>query len=104
MRLAYCGRRMTAFGCTTMTEPLRRVLVRRPSAAAGRAWRDYGWRSEPDAVAIADDLARLGIPVAGRVSAPHIAEGGDLIRLDERTLLAGRGYRTSAGGIAEIAR
>ena len=33
-----------------------------------------------------------------------MAEGGDFIRLDERTLLAGRGYRTSADGIDAVAR
>lgn len=156
---------MPDFGCTSMTEPLRRVLVRAPSAAATSTWREYGWRGEPDfstlaaeheafcellegagaevvvangldedpdaiyafdpclvtehgaivmrpgkegrrveAAAIETDLEGLGIPVAGRVSAPDLAEGGDFIRLDEGTMLAGRGYRTSAGGIAEIAR
>jgi N-dimethylarginine dimethylaminohydrolase len=32
-----------------MTAPLRRVLVRPPSAADIAGWRAYGWRSEPDA-------------------------------------------------------
>jgi N-dimethylarginine dimethylaminohydrolase len=31
-----------------MTAPLRRVLVRRPGDDCSR-WREYGWRSEPDA-------------------------------------------------------
>jgi N-dimethylarginine dimethylaminohydrolase len=33
-----------------------------------------------------------------------LAEGGDVIRLDERTLLVGLGYRTSAAGAAELGR
>jgi N-dimethylarginine dimethylaminohydrolase len=31
-----------------------------------------------------------------------MAEGGDFIRLDEATLLAGRGYRTNDGGIETV--
>jgi N-dimethylarginine dimethylaminohydrolase len=36
------------------------------------------------------------------VDAPAVAEGGDFIRLDEHTLLAGRGYRTSPDGIGAV--
>jgi len=36
------------FGGQTMTGTLRRVLLRPPSAAAFDAWREYGWRAEPD--------------------------------------------------------
>ena len=45
---------------------------------------------------------REGIPVIGAVEAPGLAEGGDLVWLDERTLLAGEGYRTNAAGIAQL--
>lgn len=45
----------------------------------------------------------LGIPVLGRLEAPATAEAGDLVWLDEDTLLAGRGYRTNAAGIAGLA-
>ena len=31
------------------TSTLRRVYVRPPEPAAGRRWREYGWRAEPDA-------------------------------------------------------
>jgi dimethylargininase len=55
-------------------------------------------RGEPDAVAAA------GVPVTGRLEEPCLAEGGDLIRLDERTLLAGRGYRTNSDGIWALER
>ena len=43
-----------------------------------------------------------GIPVIGAVEAPGLAEGGDLVWLDERTLLAGEGFRTNAAGIAQL--
>ena len=46
---------------------------------------------------------RQGIPVIGAVEAPGLAEGGDLVWLDEHTLLAGEGYRTNAAGIAQLA-
>jgi dimethylargininase len=154
------------YGYTSMTAPLRRVLVRAPRADDLRFWREYGWRAQPDAAAlareherlcqllaeagaevvlaeapveddpdaiyvfdpgfIADDgaillrmgkasrraeaealgveLERSGIPTAARLRAPASAEGGDLIRLDERTLLAGLGYRTNEAGAAELAR
>jgi N-dimethylarginine dimethylaminohydrolase len=56
-----------------------------------------GRRGEPDAMAA--DLVEAGVPIAGRLDAPALAEGGDTIWLDERTLLAGHGYRTNAAGI-----
>ena len=43
-----------------------------------------------------------GIPVVGAVETPGLAEGGDLVWLDEHTLLAGEGYRTNAAGIAQL--
>ncbi len=43
-----------------------------------------------------------GVSVAGRIQAPATAEGGDLFWLDRSTLLAGRGYRTNAEGIAQL--
>jgi dimethylargininase len=152
-------------GLPSMTAPLRRVLVRAPRPDDLRFWREYGWRSEPDAAAIARehealcelladagaevllgeaplagdpdaiytydpavvaddgavllrpgkesrrgevealgvDLERNGVPVAGRLDAPALAEGGDVIRLDERTLLVGLGYRTNRAGADELA-
>jgi dimethylargininase len=57
-------------------------------------------RAEVDAMA--DDLERLGVPIAGRLSDPAWAEGGDFCWLDERTLLAGCGYRTNEAGIAQL--
>jgi dimethylargininase len=152
-------------GCSNMTAPLARVLLRAPRAEELQFWREYGWRAEPDAariarehealcellagtgaevvlaqaevegdpdaicvfdpVLIADEgavllrpgkagrrgepealwaeLERAGIPIGGRLGEPALAEGGDLIRLDERTLLAGLGYRTNKAGADAVA-
>ena len=60
-----------------------------------------GRRPEPEALGV--DLARSGVPVAARLDEPALAEGGDLIRLDERTLLVGLGYRTNRAGADALA-
>jgi N-dimethylarginine dimethylaminohydrolase len=52
--------------------------------------------------AIAADLERAGVPIAGRLEEPAWAEGGDCCWLDERTLLVGCGYRTNEAGIARL--
>jgi dimethylargininase len=59
-------------------------------------------RAEP--AALGEDFQRAGISVAGQLGEGEHAEGGDLIRLDERTLLAGRGYRTNDAGIEALRR
>ena len=59
-----------------------------------------GRRGEPDAMAA--DFVEVGIPIAGRLQAPALAEGGDTLWLDERTLLVGHGYRTNQAGIASL--
>jgi dimethylargininase len=56
----------------------------------------------PEVAAIAEDLERAGVPIAGRLEEPEWAEGGDCCWLDERTLLAGCGYRTNELGIARL--
>ena len=156
----------TVFGGQTMTQTLRRVLLRDPRATEFTRWADYGWRAEPDVrrlaneherlcaalatagaevvlgnapapgnpdaiyvfdpalvcdrgaillvpgkegrraepTALAADLERAGVPIAARLELPALAEGGDLIWLDERTLLAGRGYRTNSDGIWTLER
>jgi dimethylargininase len=60
-----------------------------------------GRRGEPDAMAA--DFVEAGVPIVGRLQAPALAEGGDTVWLDERTLLVGRGYRTNAAGIQTLA-
>lgn len=51
---------------------------------------------------LADALRSWDIPVLGTVAGVATAEGGDLIWLDQHTLLAGRGFRTNAAGIESL--
>jgi dimethylargininase len=82
------------------------VYVHDPVAVAGasaillRPGKD-GRRNEVDSLAA--ELERAGIPVAAQLEAPACAEGGDMLWLDEQTLVVGRGYRTNAAGIAALA-
>lgn len=143
-----------AFGVTSMTARLERVLVRRPTTTgdfAGAGWRHpdgagllrqherfcellaglgcdvvvadavdglvdavYMYDSafvsgrgalilrsakparEAEAGHAETSLVAAGVPVAGRLEGPARADGGDLLYLDDRTLVAGRGYRTNA--------
>ena len=75
------------------------VLVGREGAVLLRPGKE-GRRGEPDA--IADALASADVPVAATLSEPAVAEGGDTVWLDDRTLLVGRGYRTNDAGIAAL--
>jgi N-dimethylarginine dimethylaminohydrolase len=45
---------------------------------------------------------QIGIPVVGEVVPPGTGEAGDMLWLDSRTMLIGRGYRTNAAGIRQI--
>ena len=49
--------------------------------------------------AIEGDFAAAGIGVIARLEAPATAEGGDMLWLDDRTLVVGRGYRTNDAGV-----
>jgi len=53
---------------------------------------------------LADALAAAGVPVVARLDGPARADGGDFIWLDERTMLAGRSYRTNAEGQRQLAQ
>jgi N-dimethylarginine dimethylaminohydrolase len=44
----------------------------------------------------------VGIPDAGLVHPPGKTEAGDMVWIDSQTLLVGQGYRTNAGGIAQM--
>ena len=150
------------FGVRSMSAPLRRVLLRRPSVTGDFAAAD--WRP-PDAgllarqheafgrllaglgceieVAPAADglvdatyvrdpglvtgtgavlfqmakpargaepallggaLTAAGVPVVARLAGTARADGGDFIWLDERTMLAGRSYRTNGEGLRQLAQ
>lgn len=49
-----------------------------------------------------DYYRQLGIPVLGEIRAPGTVEAGDVVWLDQKTLLVGRGYRTNAAGIEQL--
>lgn len=45
---------------------------------------------------------RMGIPTLAKIVAPGSTEAGDIVWLDAKTLLIGRGYRTNAAGIQQM--
>jgi N-dimethylarginine dimethylaminohydrolase len=150
------------FGVRSMSAPLRRVLVRRPSVTgdfAAAAWRapdpvllarqheafgqlltDLGCAVEvaPAAEGLVDatyvrdpglvtgagavlfqmvkpareaepallggGFTAVGVPVMARLAGAARADGGDFIWLDQRTMLAGRSYRTNAEGLRQLAQ
>jgi dimethylargininase len=47
-------------------------------------------------------LQELGIPTLGALYGEATAEGGDLLWLDRRTLVAGHGFRTNAEGLRQL--
>ena len=57
---------------------------------------------QPEAASHEALYRRLDVPVLGAIEAPGIAEGGDLMWVDERTLAAGRGFRTNQAGIDQL--
>ena len=44
----------------------------------------------------------LGVPTLAKITAPATTEAGDILWLDPRTLMVGRGYRTNAAGISQL--
>jgi dimethylargininase len=59
-----------------------------------------GRRGEP--AVIAEELRAAGLTVLPSLEAPATAEGGDMLFLDEHTLLIGIGYRTNAKAIQQL--
>jgi N-dimethylarginine dimethylaminohydrolase len=51
---------------------------------------------------LALDLKAMGVPRAGALGEPAVADGGDLIWLDEETMAVGRSYRTNQEGIQQL--
>ncbi len=66
------------------------LLMAKPARAA-----------EPERLAAA--LEGAGVPVAGRLEGGAVADGGDMLWLDESTLAIGRGYRTNAEAHRQLA-
>lgn len=53
--------------------------------------------------AIAETVYRdHGFKIAGTIEAPGTIEGGDIIWLDEKTIVVGEGYRTNLSGIEQM--
>jgi dimethylargininase len=61
------------YGCRSMTASLRRVLVRRPGADLSR-WREYHWRTEPDAERIAAEHEAFCTALAAEGAEVVVAE------------------------------
>jgi dimethylargininase len=57
-----------------------------------------------ETAAAAADLEAAGVPVIASLTEPACAEGGDLVWLDEQTLLVGHTYRTNRAGIETLER
>jgi N-dimethylarginine dimethylaminohydrolase len=57
-------------------------------------------RAEP--ASHAQHLREHGWPIAGSITPPGLLEGGDLIWLDDRTVMVGEGRRTNAAGIHQL--
>ena len=61
---------------------------------------------KPNRVAEAQHQGRScevnGIPTFGAITPPGTTEAGDIVWLDAKTLLIGRGYRTNAAGIEQM--
>ena len=69
-----------------------RAILLRPGKPARRG----------EVEALAHDFERIGIDVAATLSGDEHAEGGDMLWLDARTLVVGRGYRTNDAGIEAL--
>jgi dimethylargininase len=84
------------YGGQTMTEDLRRVLVRPPSAAGFRAWREYGWHAKPDLQKLAEEheafcdaLRAAGAEVV--LAETRVEDDPDAIYVFDAALVANRG-------------
>ena len=63
-----------SYGLENMTASLRRVLVHPPREADLKLWREYGWRSEPDAAGIAREHEAVCELLAGAGAEVVLAE------------------------------
>ncbi|MFM1651644.1 dimethylarginine dimethylaminohydrolase family protein [Brevibacillus sp. B_LB10_24] len=57
---------------------------------------------QPEAAAYKRFLEEKNIPIVGELTGSAVADGGDLVWLDDRTLAIGRGYRTNDEAIRQI--
>ncbi len=66
---------MNGYGARSMTDPLKRVLVRAPQPADAERWQEYGWRSKPDPAAAAVEHAALCDVLAAAGAEVMLAQG-----------------------------
>ena len=85
-----------AFGCQSMSAPLRRVLVKRPSAADLVPWEAFAWRAEPDPVRLAAEheafceiLAESGAEVI--LGEERVPDDPDALYVYDPALVSDRG-------------
>ena len=81
------------------------IYVHDPAAVTGRGavlLRPGKELRQIEVDAIERDFVAAGIDVLARLNAPATAEGGDMLWLDEQTLVVGRGYRTNDAGIEAL--
>ena len=52
--------------------------------------------------AIADRLGELEVPIVARLTEPAVAEGGDILRIDAKTVAIGLGFRTNQEGFQQL--
>jgi dimethylargininase len=79
--------------------PYDPVIITDAGAILGRPGKPL---REGEVATVETTLGELGIPIAGRITAPGTFEGGDSFWLDARTLAVGQGYRTNAEGIRQL--
>ena len=56
----------------------------------------------PESKNLAEDVAALGVPVIAHLDEGAYADGGDMMWLDEDTLVIGRGFRTNRRAIDQM--
>jgi dimethylargininase len=81
------------------------IYVHDPAAVTGRGailLRPGKELRQVEVDAIERDLTAAGLDVLARLEAPATAEGGDMLWLDDATLVVGRGYRTNDAGIEAL--
>ncbi len=57
---------------------------------------------QPEPAAIGLTLEQMGIPIYAKLEGEALAEGGDLLWLDEKTLAVGLGFRTNHAGMKRL--
>lgn len=57
---------------------------------------------QPEAAVYKHFCMENNIPIIGELTGEAVADGGDLVWLDDRTLVVGHGYRTNAEGIRQL--